>query len=122
MADVLAGQAADIHTVPNTVSADINNIHRDLRLIQRRHIAVTKLLPPREHNKVTPEYTYKPTYNEKIQEAATESKHACVPCVTQIYLYMQAIFLISYHHPAYQRTEPTLYRLAERPYITHTPS
>ena len=85
MADVLAGQAADMHRVPTTVSAGINKIHKDLRLIQKRHIAVAKLWPRRDHNKVTPEHTYKPTYIDKIQEAAAESKHACIIQGSRIY-------------------------------------
>jgi len=84
-ADELAGQVPDLHRVPELVSRDIRNNRKKLRLIQKRLIAVTQLLPQREHNEHIADKPYKPSYKDIINRAVRESKHTCIKQGTRVH-------------------------------------
>lgn len=85
-ADTLAGAAAALHEIPNRIAQPITQLCTNLALIQNRLIHVTKMFPQRQHNKTIHKHiTYKPTYQDRIMELVSKSKHDCILQNNRIY-------------------------------------
>jgi len=87
-ADTLAGAAAALHEIPSRIAQPIVKTCTDLRLIQNRLIMVTKMFPQRAHTKtILKHVVYKPTYQDKILELISSSKHDCILHNNRVHCY-----------------------------------
>jgi len=76
--DNLAEAAGRLHELPPYVTDPITLKLTNLKLIQKRLVEITKLLPKREHHKPNTTDIQKPTKREILLEKIASSNHQCL--------------------------------------------